>query len=199
MDIRIRPASPEDADIAAKLTFMAYHKYSYDIFGKIGEEAATNYYKKLWIHGHNRFGYRYSYIAEYGQTPVGMMTAYPARLINELSSPTIRQLVRIGKVRFVFHFITHLSNFFYFSGTAGTSPNEFYVSTLSVLPRYRGNGIGSQMIKHAFKLTREHKYKQCSLHVLVENAYGIRFYQKNGFAKYPAAAKDAYFRMVYSV
>ena len=200
MKIAINPATPQEAIVAAKLTFMAYHKFSYDIFGHIGEEAAHKYYRLLWLHGYNRFGYQYSYLAKTDNKPVGLMTCYPAPLIKKLVIPTFRQLIYIGKGKFLLHFITHLNNFYYFASNQETYPDEFYIATLSVLPEYRGMGIGAELLEYARKLTREQSLRRCILHVNAENEKGIRFYERNGFTKAKPVEKQAsYFRMVQSV
>jgi len=198
--VRIVAAAPEDFNAAAELTFMAYHKYAYDIFGEIGAEGAIDHFKKLWRHGHNRFGYHYSYIAKSDDKPVGLMTCYPSALITKLVGPTIRQLICIGKFSFLRHFIVHLNNFYYFSKGAETNASEFYVATLSVLPEYRSKGVGTEMLRYARKLTREQGFKRCTLHVSAENKSGIRFYERNGFSKAPPIEEQvAYFRMVKSI
>jgi len=198
--IHIESAAPEDSDAAAELTFMAYHKYSYDIFGQIGEEAALDHYKKLWRYGHNRFGYHYAYIAKLDNKPVGLMTCYPSPLIAKLVGPTVRQLICIGKATFLLHFITHLNNFYYFSKGAETDPAEFYIATLSVLPEYRSQGIGTEMLRYARKLAREQNFKRCALHVCAENKDGVKFYERNGFKKsWPMKEQATYFRMMCAV
>jgi len=198
--IRIEAASPGDADAAAELTFMAYHKYAYDIFGQVGQAGALDHFRKLWVHGHNRFGYRYSYIAKSDNKMVALMTCYPSTLITKLVGPTIWQLISIGKATFICHFIFHLRNFYYFSIGAEADPTEFYVATLSVLPEYRGLGIGAEMLRYARNLAREQAFKRCTLHVSAENEGGIRFYERNGFTKSPPVeAQASYFRMVYSI
>lgn len=200
MDIQIEPASANEAALAAKLTFMAYHRFSYDIFGPIGEAAAHEYFRRLWIHGSNRFGHCHSHIARLDGEPVGLMTSYPSRQIKKLVGPTVRQLVHIGKGAFLFHFITNLSNFYYFASDLETLPDEYYVATLSVLPEYRNMGIGAELLHHARALTRELELRRCTLHVNAENEGGIRFYERNGFAKArPVEKKATYYRMVYSV
>jgi len=201
-NIFVKAASPNDCDTAAKLTFMAYHKYSYDIFGQVGEAGALDYYKKLWLHGRNRFSHHYSYIAQSDDNsqPVALMTCYPAPLISKLTNPTIYQLICIRKFSFFLHLITHLNNFYYFAKGTEIDPAEFYIATLSVLPEYRRQGIGAKMLRYARHLAREQGYKRCVLHVSAENESGIRFYEKNGFTKSPLTEKQtAYFKMVYSV
>lgn len=196
----IEPAVASEADVAARLTFMAYHRFSYDIFGQVGEYAAHDYFRKLWRHGRNRFGCDYSFIAKLDDEPVGLMTCYPSSLIMKLVGPTIRQIFLIGGVRFIWHFLTHLGNFYHFASNQDCQPNELYVATLSVLPEYRRMGVGAEMLRFARRTTLEQGLKRCALHVNAENADGIRFYERNGFTKAPPIEHRAtYFRMVYSV
>jgi ribosomal protein S18 acetylase RimI-like enzyme len=51
---------------------------------------------------------------------------------------------------------------------------------ISVLPEYRGQAIGTLMMKRLFGLLRERGYKQTSLAVQKENA-AVRFYQRLGY------------------
>ena len=199
-EIHVVAASKEDADLAAQLAYMAYHRFSYDIFGKVGEEKALIYFKKLWKHGFNRFSYRYSYIAKINNVPVGLMTCYPSPLIEKLVGYTVLQLICIGKIHFLRHFITNMGNFYYFARNAEVLPDEFYVATLSVLPEYRSHGIGAEMLKHARELTRSEEFRRCVLHVSADNNDGIRFYERNGFTKaLPFDKPPVYFRMVDSM
>ena len=200
-NIQINPASNRDAEAAAALTFMAYHRFSYDILGDVGEESARLYFKKLWLYGHNRFGRRFSYISKVDGKAVGLMTCYPAGMLTKLAVTTIGQLVLIGKFRFIRHFCTHLLNFYAFASGSEANSDDFYVSTLSVLPEYRGKGIGTEMLRYARKIARVQNYKRCVLHVNAENESGIRFYEQNGFEKSITPShkeKPVYFRMVYS-
>lgn len=200
IEVQIEPASGAEADVAASLSFMAYHEFSYDIFGKVGERAATEYFKRLWLHGENRFGYKYSYIAKVRGNTVGIMTCYPSPYIKTLTLPTFWQLMHVGGATFLFHFLAHLSNFYHFSSTREFHADEFYVATLSVLPEYRGMGIGGHLLRHAFRLTLEQVCTHCTLHVNADNEGGIRFYERNGFIKdSPLSQQPAYFRMVYSL
>jgi len=198
LNLQISPASPAESTEAARLTFMAYHKYSYDIFGQVGEAGALRCFEQLWQHGNNRFGYKFSYIARLDNKPVGLMTCYPVPLIRKLTLPTMAQLTRIGGAAFLFHFISHLSNFYYFSSTDNLHPQELYIATLSVKTDFRGLGIGGEMLRYARKLTQELGLNKCCLHVNAENKSGIRFYERNGFSKAPPIpARASYYRMIH--
>ena len=51
---------------------------------------------------------------------------------------------------------------------------------ISVLPNYRGQGIGSKIMENLFKLLRARGYKQTSLSVQKENP-AVRFYKRLGY------------------
>ena len=51
---------------------------------------------------------------------------------------------------------------------------------ISVLPKYRGCGIGTDLMMHLFKLLRERGFKRTSLSVQQNNP-AVRFYQRLGY------------------
>ncbi|MDR0306687.1 MAG: GNAT family N-acetyltransferase [Chitinispirillales bacterium] len=51
---------------------------------------------------------------------------------------------------------------------------------ISVLPQYRGQGIGTMMMTHLFELLREHGYSRTSLSVQKDNP-AVRFYKRLGY------------------
>jgi ribosomal protein S18 acetylase RimI-like enzyme len=50
---------------------------------------------------------------------------------------------------------------------------------ISVLPEYRGRGIGAMLMTRLFELLRERGYKRTSLSVQQENT-AVKFYRKLG-------------------
>ena len=52
---------------------------------------------------------------------------------------------------------------------------------ISLYPDYRGQGIGTQLLRQMMELLRQEGYAQVSLSVQKEN-YALRMYQKAGFA-----------------
>ena len=51
---------------------------------------------------------------------------------------------------------------------------------ISVLPNFRGKGVGSKIMKSLFDLLRERGYKQTSLSVQKDNP-AVRFYERLGY------------------
>ena len=62
----------------------------------------------------------------------------------------------------------------------GHIDNETPELAISVLPNFRGKGIGSEMMQTLFDLLRERGYKRTSLSVQKDNP-AVRFYERLGY------------------
>lgn len=196
-EISIIPANIDDADIAAKLTLMAYKDFAYEMLGCKKENDVLEYFKKLWLLKNNRFSYEYSYTAKVDEKTVGLLVCHTGNLCKKLVSPTVFQLIKIGKLNFIYHILKNIRYFYHFSFTIEAMEDEFYIGTLAVLPEYRNYGIGAEMINFMKMLAQKQGYNKCSLLVEGDNIDGIRFYEKNGFEKVLHSKKPReYYRVV---
>lgn len=55
------------------------------------------------------------------------------------------------------------------------------LETFSVLPEYRGKGLGSQLMAEIYAFLREEGIREIGVTVVDTNVDAIRFYQKHGF------------------
>ena len=58
--------------------------------------------------------------------------------------------------------------------------SKFPDLTISVLPEYRGNGIGTKMMNMLFKLSKKRGYRKTLLHVNINNP-AVSFYKRLGY------------------
>ncbi len=66
------------------------------------------------------------------------------------------------------------------------------VRTIGVLPKYRGNGIGKDLLQNCLNETGKLGYSKCNLTVAVENDIALELYTRSGFM---VTAKYNCFRM----
>lgn len=59
-----------------------------------------------------------------------------------------------------------------------------YISDISVLPVYRGMGIGRRLLKSAYEFAKGKKISFVKLIVFSENVKAIKLYKREGFADY---------------
>jgi len=62
----------------------------------------------------------------------------------------------------------------------GHIDNQTPELAISVLPEFRGRGVGSQLMKKLFELLRERGYRQTSLSVQKDNP-AVQFYERFGY------------------
>jgi ribosomal protein S18 acetylase RimI-like enzyme len=57
------------------------------------------------------------------------------------------------------------------------------LETFSILPEYRGMGIGSRLMAEIYSFLREEGIREVGVTVVETNVQAIRFYEKHGFGK----------------
>jgi ribosomal protein S18 acetylase RimI-like enzyme len=59
--------------------------------------------------------------------------------------------------------------------------DELYIQALAVFPKYRGKGIASALLRHAFEYAEKHQVSLVSLLVEIPNKHAIQVYKQHGF------------------
>lgn len=107
-------------------------------------------------------------LARDGDTVAGMLLTYPAA---EHGTPDIlRKAVSAKKLELLRGLLDE------------ATPGTLYVNTLWVAPDYRGTGLADDLIECARMTAAEAGLSGLCLHVWVENARAVRFYERHGFA-----------------
>lgn len=107
-------------------------------------------------------------LARDGATVAGLLLAYPSA---EHGIPDIlRKAVAARKLELLAGLLEVVP------------PGTFYVNTLWVDPAYRGTGLADDLIECAWMTAEDKNLSGLCLHVWVENARAVRFYQRHGFA-----------------
>ncbi len=175
--IVLRPARPDDADVAAVLIYMTMTRVADFLFR--GRERALTALARLFAYPDTRFGHRFAVMAEVDGRGVGMILAAPAEALARTAWPTARVLPRVlglrGMVGFVWRSLM-------VAGIEEGRPGEYYVAHLAVLPDFQGNGIGSALLAHAEAEARRLGRGRVSLLVEIGHERARAFYEKHGYA-----------------
>lgn len=161
MDVTFRQATVDDALFIARGFQMAM------LMEDVPEEQTRLFAEKICQREDVLYSWCNTLIAEAEGCPVGMVTAYDGRCYRGWRETTL-QLVQ-----------EHLD--VAFPGMEDEAvPGEYYVDSLAVLPEYRGQGIGRQLLQHAIAQGRELGLK-VTLAVEYDNDRAQHLYRSLGF------------------
>jgi len=145
-ELVIRPARPCDTRSAVSLLHQAMCRLG-DIFFGNGDPLRTlDILERLVARKNNRFSYNFTFLAKKDGQVIGLLVAYPAGIISHLELSTGKHLFPIlgsnGLLSLALRSLPLV-------GSREAEQGEYYISALSVLPRFQGQGVGRQLMQFA--------------------------------------------------
>lgn len=159
--IRIREASPNDAPFIALVVCMALDSNSshplYSVFEKLAARSDAQY------------SYCNALIAEVDKMPAAAVIGYDGGRLHELREPLYEMMRET---------LGHTIEI-----EEETNAEEFYVDSLAVLPEYRGNGIGRELLETICRRAFNNNFERVGLLVDFENPNAEALYSSLGFER----------------
>ena len=193
MTCTIRPATVDDAPLAARLMYLSMGELADYLFGR-AHLSVDEILAGLFLLEGNRFSRSIADVAEWDGQPVGMLVSFPGREFHRRElSIGVGLLKLCGPWDVLRLSVPALS----ISNGVETRRDEYYLANMAVLPEFQGRGIGSALMADAEQKARRAGLKKCSLIVDLENPSARRLYERCGyrviFSKtYPGPAEDAH-------
>ncbi|MCX8094711.1 MAG: GNAT family N-acetyltransferase [Caldisericia bacterium] len=173
-NISIRKGNVEDHEDFVNLIIYTGKDLFYSIFGNYVKEILN----KLYSMKNNQFSHEFTNFAICGDKIVGMILSYSFDDLKRVSLNTGFLLFKIMK----FDFLKHLVNFIKsFTKLNIVNKDEYYISNIAVYPKFRGLGIGKDLLIFVEKIAKDKNLKKLSLDVEKENINAIVIYKKFGF------------------
>lgn len=198
--LKIRPASPGDAEPASRLTQLSMGELADYLFGRVHLSVDEILAGLFSLEG-NRFSRGAANLAEMDDEPVGLLVSFPGR---ESARRNIVTGVSLFKLCGLSDLLRLSARALSIAEGVETRRDEYYLANLAVFPAFQGRGVGSSLLAHAEHKARGTGLKKCSLIVDTENPAARRLYERFGYRvvftkTYPGPAADAhagYHRMV---
>ena len=164
MKITIQKATREDVAIIVGAIAMA-----------IGEESVADYCGENWLAvleetaraEDTQYSWRNALVAFVNDVPVGAIVGYDGALLYPLREGTLTIVRKYNPA------VPHIPD--------ETSPGEFYLDSLGVLPRYRGCGVASALISAMCEMASAAGCGRVGLIVEVERPRVQKLYASLGF------------------
>lgn len=164
--ITVRCATVEDAPIIAAAMAMAIGEQS------VQQYCGANYnvvLEELARMEHSQYSYRNALVAEVDGVPAGAIIGYDGARLRELREQTFQVIRRHIDVMP--------------SVEEETTPDEFYLDSVGVLPAFRGCGVGRKLIVALCDKAVAEGHTRIGLLVDFENPHAERLYLSLGFKR----------------
>ena len=167
MNILIRNAVPGDAVEAAPLIVDAIGNIAEQMTGEESPDAIERELIGLFHRTDNRHSYRTTLVAEYEGSLAGVMVLYSGEQAIELDLNLASWL--------------QAKNGDHIDIPPEAHRDEYYIDTVSVDPDFRGQGIGTLLLKRAEEEALQAGFAKLALNVEEEKDAAIRLYERLGY------------------
>ncbi|WP_103597331.1 GNAT family N-acetyltransferase [Campylobacter concisus] len=162
----IKNAQKQDAKICIKLLNLAMEDIAYKLSGYDDHVKSDEILEKFFVSETNRLSYKNVYVYKRDDVIIAAMCAYfggdTAKLDREIS----QHLKALGKDAQI---------------EKECFNDEFYIDSIAVDEKFRGQGLAKELILHSFAKAKELGHKKVSLIVDVNKPKVRKFYESLGF------------------
>ncbi|RYF19360.1 MAG: N-acetyltransferase [Flavobacteriales bacterium] len=164
----IRKATPNDADSIIDLMLLAMGDLPYKFANTKDKNIAFELLKKFILEKENQYSLENIFVAVQDDKIAGTITAYDGGKTEILRK----------------RFFDYISTTFHnkaFEMELESEAGEFYIDTLSVDPKFQGQGIGKILINTVISQAKSLGFEKVGLLVSSTNPNAKRLYEKVGF------------------
>lgn len=162
----ITQAEKQDALRCIQLLNLAMEDIAFALSGVQDRAGSDEILAKFFTQEINRLSYQNVYVFKSGGVIAGAICAYYGGDIKALDEPILTHLKSIDDNAKV---------------DKECLEDEFYIDSIAVDEKFRGQGIASNLIKFAFDLAGQRGYKKVALLVDKDKVKERKFYEKLGF------------------
>lgn len=162
----IKNAQKQDAKICIKLLNLAMEDIAYKLSGYDDPVKSDEILEKFFVSETNRLSYKNVYVYKRDDVIIAAMCAYFGGDAAQLDSEISQHLKALGKDAQI---------------EKECFDDEFYIDSIAVDEKFRGQGFAKELILHSFAKAKELGHKKVSLIVDVNKPKVRKFYESLGF------------------
>ena len=177
-EIKIRPATPGDAEFASKLLFLSSPLFAQNFIGLGKEERAKKIIKQMFTMPDHRLSYENVWIIELKGQKVGLISHIAGNKLGRANRRFGSGLMKFYKMNGKVALIKRILPLIFLKES---SKKDYSISSIAVLPRFQGQGIGKIAIKHIEKQARATGFTSISVLVPIQNSHARAFFEHLGY------------------
>lgn len=190
--VSLRTAVAADRDWAVPLLFASDPALFSYIFAARPEEAQTILQQAFVYPGH-AFSYEYTQVVEVAEQPVGLVIAYPGEVKRTIDDKVHRVMAKILSLRQLPKILVNVADLSRIK--QDVPPQDYYILSMSIVPAYRGRGLGSLLIQDAEAQARADGYTSVCLDVTYSNHRAKALFERHGYQVVCSKATDRFNQM----
>ena len=159
-------AQKQDAKICIKLLNLAMEDIAYKLSGYDDPVKSDEILEKFFVSEINRLSYKNIYIYKRDDVIIAAMCAYFGGDAWQLDREISQHLKALGKDAKI---------------EKECFDDEFYIDSIAVDEKFRGQGLAKELILHSFARAKELGHKKVSLIVDINKPKVRKFYESLGF------------------
>ena len=175
--MQIRQACRDEAAEIAPLVQAAVGDIAAELANSPHNDAVQDLLVQLIECEGTRIGYSFIDVVELDGAVGGMAVSYSGRILEAANKPTFRFLRRYyeGLPKLIQQNVLPLLQ------AKEAEADEYYLDALAVNPRFRGQGLGTALLKHVHRKAKKNGFEKTSLLVEHGNLGAYRLYRKIGY------------------
>ncbi|WP_103632538.1 GNAT family N-acetyltransferase [Campylobacter concisus] len=162
----IKNAQKQDAKICIKLLNLAMEDIAYKLSGYDDPARSDEILEKFFVSEINRLSYKNVYVYKRDDVIIAAMCAYFGGDAWQLDREISQHLKALGKDAQI---------------EKECFDDEFYIDSIAVDEKFRGQGLAKELILHSFIKAKELGHKKVSLIVDINKPKVRKFYESLGF------------------
>ena len=162
----IKNAQKQDAKICIKLLNLAMEDIAYKLSGYEDPAKSDEILEKFFKSETNRLSYKNVYVYKRDEQIIAAMCAYFGGDAAQLDREISQHLKALGKDAQI---------------EKECFDDEFYIDSIAVDEKFRGQGLAKELILHSFTKAKELGHKKVSLIVDINKPKVRKFYESLGF------------------
>lgn len=177
-DLKIRSASPSDAEFASKLLFLSSPQFSQNFIGLGKEERAKKIIKQMFIFQDHRLSYEHMLVIELRGQKVGLINSIAGEHLRRSNRRFGLTLIKFYKMKGKIALFKRILPLLFLKESG---KKDYYIAGIGVLPRFQSQGIGKTLVKQVEKQARQKDYASISVLVPIQNTHARRFFEQLGY------------------
>lgn len=165
--MEIRKALASEAETIAELMLFAMKDIAFEFIGEHNELKAKEFLTALIRSPKNQYSFENTWVLTQNNQIAGSFTIYDGSKLTELREPVLAYLAQYYNQSFI--------------PQDETESGEYYIDTIGVFPKFRGQGLGHKILDYIIKEFAEKEHKTIGLLVDINNPKAKKLYDSKGF------------------